>query len=243
MTLDYQNELPDDKGYRQILLDFHSFYYLRLNQRRQEHLATLGLNLRRKKVWEVSAGIGDHTSFFLDRECDVTCSEVRPELLEILRHRFSGVRICELDLEKPREDFPMGFDVVYCYGVLYHLRTPGEALEFMAARSRDLLLLETCVSLGSELDLYPVSEPPEAFSQALSGIGCRPTRTWVFQKLQQLFPFVYVPLTQPDHEQFPTDWTATESKASFTRAIFVAARFEIDSPLLGSNLVSYQERR
>lgn len=40
---------------------FHSIFYLRHNARRQEHLATLGLDLGNKSVLEVGAGIGDHT--------------------------------------------------------------------------------------------------------------------------------------------------------------------------------------
>lgn len=54
---------------------FHSIFYLRHNARRQEHLATLGLDLGNKSVLEVGAGIGDHTQFFLDRGCKVLCTE------------------------------------------------------------------------------------------------------------------------------------------------------------------------
>ena len=86
MGLDYQSEVSD--VIPEILAEFHSLYYLRINQRRQEHLATLGLDFWEKSVWEVSAGMGDHTTFFLDRNCKVTCTEVRPELLKVLAARF-----------------------------------------------------------------------------------------------------------------------------------------------------------
>lgn len=238
--LDYQNELLQEGDYRKALEDFHSFYYLRINQRRQEHLATLGLDLRNKCIWEVSAGIGDHTSFFLDRGCDVTCSEVRPELIEILRHRYPKVQVFDLDLDNPSNDFPTGFDIVYCYGVLYHLKAPERALQYIASRSRGLLLLETCVSLGSELSVNPVPELPDQVSQAFSGIGCRPPRRWVLHELQNLFPFVYLPRTQPNHEQFPIDWETAKTSDNLTRSIFVASRYELQSPALTNELVQRQ---
>src|ERR1700682_5619401 len=56
---------------------FHSSSYLRHNASRQEHLATLGLDLNNKSVLEVGAGIGDHTTFFLDRGCEVLCTAPR----------------------------------------------------------------------------------------------------------------------------------------------------------------------
>ena len=226
--------------YRKALEDFHSFYYLRINQRRQEHLASLGLDLRNKRVWEVSAGIGDHTSFFLDRGCDVTCSEVRPELIEILKHRYPKVPVFDLNLENPSDNFPTSFDVVYCYGVLYHLKTPERALQYIASRSRELLLLETCVSPGSGLSLNPVPEPSDTVSQALSGIGCRPTRRWVLRELQKHFPFVYLPRTQPNHEQFPIDWQTLKNSHNLARSIFVASRYKLESPILTTELVVHQ---
>ena len=47
--------------------EFHTDHYLRHNQRLLEHLATLGLPIAGRTVLEVGAGIGDLTSFFLDR--------------------------------------------------------------------------------------------------------------------------------------------------------------------------------
>jgi hypothetical protein len=177
--------------------EFSGRHYLRHNRRRQEHLATLGLQLAGRSVIEVGAGIGDHTEFFLDRECSVLTSEGRPENVQILRDRFPYIAVRWLDLDDPDPDFHESAEVVYCYGTLYHLSRPERALEFMADACTDLLLVETCVSFGEGQELNPVDEPVEHPSQSLSGRGCRPTRAWVFDRLGSLFPFVYVPRTQP----------------------------------------------
>ena len=80
---------------------FHAPFYLRHNQRRLEHLASLRLPLRETSVLEVGAGIGDHTGFFVDRHCDVTCLEAREENLRILKERYPQVVALRLDMDDP----------------------------------------------------------------------------------------------------------------------------------------------
>jgi hypothetical protein len=202
--------------------DFHGWHYLRHNQRRQEHLASLGLPLARRSVLEVGAGIGDHTSFFLDRGCRVVTTEARSENLELLRSRHPALDVRQLDLDNPG-----GMDqteVVYCYGTLYHLARPADAIAFLAAHTADLMLVETAVTPGDSQHLYAISEQAELPSQSVSGRGCRPTRPWVKTQLRVHFPHVYVTTTQPWHEEFPLDWNLDVDHERLTRAVFVASR-------------------
>ena len=60
--------------------------------------------------------------------------------------------------------------------------------------------------------------------------GCRPSRKWVWDKLNELMPYVYCTVTQPEHEEFPLDWSSTKTK--LTRAVFIASRHKIDNPNL-----------
>jgi hypothetical protein len=236
--MDYQKDFEINEETAPILRQFHSNYYLRINQRRQEHLATLGLPLRNRTVWEVSAGIGDHTTFFLDRGCSVTTSDVRPELVKLLRERFPHVPAHLIDLDVPPEEFTGPFEVVYAYGVLYHLRRPGPALAYLAGRCGGLLLLETCVGYGDSREENPVEEPAQVASQAQSGQGCRPTRRFVWETLRNLFPYVYCPKTQPVHEQFPLNWSQPWGKDQLRRAIFIGSRERLALPTLSAALAA-----
>src|SRR5438132_1133035 len=83
--------------------------------------SSLGLDIAGRTVLEVGAGIGDHTSFFLDRGCPVVATDVRPENLAILRRRYAGVDVRHLDLDAPDTAFRPHVEIVYCYGTLYHL--------------------------------------------------------------------------------------------------------------------------
>jgi len=64
---------------------FNATLYKRHNSRRQEHLASLGLDLTKQKVLEVGAGTGDHSSFFIDRSCDITITEARAPNLAVIK--------------------------------------------------------------------------------------------------------------------------------------------------------------
>jgi hypothetical protein len=231
---------------------FHSDHYLRHNQRRQEHLATLGVDLSNQSVLEIGAGIGDHTSFFLDRNCRVLVTEGRPDNVALLREKFSAqskTEVRTIDVDQPviagLADNER-FDIVYCYGLLYHLKRPEEALRFMAAHCSGLLLLELCVSFGDNVAVNLVAEDQIDPSQAWTGTGCRPTRPWVFSTLKGMFEHVYVPRTQPWHEEFPVDWSAAAAAAwtpgRLSRSVFVASRRPLNSPLLLSELPATQTR-
>jgi SAM-dependent methyltransferase len=223
--------------------EFHASHYLRHNQRRLEHLATLGLPLASRSVIEVGAGIGDHTEFFLDRGCSVITSDGRPENVELLRRRFSWIDVRHLDLDDPDPAFRERADVVYCYGTLYHLRRPAEALEFLARCCASLMLVETCVSWGDDERLELVDEAAHLPSQAVSGQAVRPTRLWVYRRLRELFPHVYLPRTQPWHPEFPAQWEGEGPSEGLTRAVFVASRSRLRNRRLTRRIPQRQPRQ
>ncbi len=227
------------KSNRKSPLDvFHSDHYLRHTARRLEHLASLGLDVVGKRVFEPGAGIGDHTRFYLDRGCSVHVSEPREENLKVIRERFASeprVTVEAIDLEHPPAKSPQGFDLVHCYGVLYHLTNPSDAIRYLAGVAGELMLVELCVSFGEDEQLNTVEEVQVHHSQAVSGYGCRPTRPWVEARLREHFDHVYYPLTQPAHPEFPLDWSekaAGEWGDGLSRAVFVASREPLDNPLL-----------
>jgi len=222
---------------------FHSDNYLRHTARRLEHLASLGLPVAGKSVLDVSSGIGDHARFYMDRGCKVTMTEVRDENLDVLRARFPGCDIQHLDMESPAPLRGAPFEVIHCYGLLYHLGKPDVALEYLAGVCSGMLLLETCVSPGDLEDMHPVKEDPGNPTWAFSGGACRPTRPWIFNRLKALFPFVYMPVTQPNHPQFILDWAAAEPNDKvLTRSVFVASKSELKHPLLVPAIPMMQEK-
>lgn len=225
--------------------DFHSDRYLRNTARRMEHLASLGLELDNKSVLEVGAGIGDLTTFFLDRGCRVRSTEGRLDNFEVLRQRYendANVTTELLDLDPPPSDGPgERFDVVFSYGLLYHVSRPDLALDYLAQATGGVLLLETIVKPSGTPGPNAWAENAQLAGSAVSGTGSRPTRSWVWEQLRARFEYVAVPVTQPRHAEFPVDWTQS-SYAAATRAVFVASRKPLANELLSTALLDRQRR-
>lgn len=225
---------------------FSSDHYVRHNMRRLEHLASLGLPLYRRTVLELGAGIGDHTLFYLDRGCSVTALEGREENVEAARARLAGemtrypdqyANYLAFDLDDPAKAEQSAriepAEIVHCYGILYHLRNPLSMLRWSREKCLDILIVETALSAGAEERIAPEKENIAMASQALSGLGSRPTRQWVFNTLKRLFPFVYVPCSQPSHEEFPLDWRPSQLTGKpLIRGVFVASLRPLGSPAL-----------
>jgi SAM-dependent methyltransferase len=221
---------------------FHLPGYLRHNARRLEHLASLRISVRGYSVLEVGAGIGDHSHYYIDRGCTITITEARKENLDYLRKLYADRDIQFLDMEKPAPLANSPFDIVHCYGLLYHLSNPQQALSYISQNCKHLLFLETCVSFGDHLNINPVKENINLASQAFSGTGCRPTRPWLFTELKKHFEYVYIPRTQPNHPEFPLDWESPESHQGLSRAIFIGSRERIENEMLSTELLMKQVR-
>ena len=87
------------------------------------------------------------------------------------------------------------------------------------------------------------SEALDDTTQALDGVGCRPTRAWVWNQLSEQFQYVYLTATQPWHDEFPIDWKVPGLGSSgLVRSIFVASRRRIDNATLVPHLLDKQTR-
>lgn len=225
------------------LRPFFSEHYQAHNKARLGHLASLGLPLAGRTVLELGSGPGDHTGFYVGMGCRVTSVDGRPECVATLQERFSEVRAICADLNDPAALDGIGqFEVAHCYGILYHLENPASLIATIGKLCTGLVLLETCVSPGDGDSVPLVEEYGEDFSQSITNQGCRPTREWVFQALKRYFPYVYVTRTQPDHAEFPLDWTVDLTGAGLIRTVFVAAHSELRNPLLADHVLARQER-
>jgi SAM-dependent methyltransferase len=221
---------------------FHTPYYLRHTARRLEHLASLELPIRGLRVLEVGAGAGDHSHYYLDRCCTVTITDVRRGNLAYLRRRYPGADVRRFDLENPAGLSGGPWDVVHCYGVLYHTGRPAEALALLASVCRSIFLLESRVDVSEKVRLRTLTEPRRVPSLAFHGLANRPTRAWLFDELGRHFEHIYVPRTQPNHEDFPNDWTVLDPASEEPRrAVFVASRKPIVNARLCPELPDRQD--
>jgi len=227
---------------------FLADFYIRHNQRRLEHLASLGLDLFNKTVLEPGAGIGDHTLFYLDRGCHVTAVEPRTQNCEAFREKIKNsftpnnqnYTLIQAPVDTI-EDMTEMFDITHCYGLLYHVGNPAEVIASLSKRTKKYLLLETCVSMDKAMEINLVQEPVENPAQALKGEGCRPSRPWLMREISKHFKHVYVPKTQPAHDEFPTDWSKPwPSQFGLYRAVFIGSNEKLNNPFFTNKLPDHQ---
>ncbi|HTN20023.1 MAG TPA: methyltransferase domain-containing protein [Pelobium sp.] len=218
-------------------LTFLTYQYQHINIERLKHLDTLGLGVEGKRILDLGAGIGDHSLFYLYKNCEVTALEGRKDLVDFINERLNLSASCvnfeeELNLLEQYRNY----DFAHCFGLLYHLKNPEEFLHSVA-KTANVLLLETIVSNESLDDINLIAEDSKNSTQAISGIGCRPNRKWLYIKLKTIFKHVYIPLTQPNHDQFPKDWTNSPKGMSHSRIFFIGSHIELDSPLLTEEFI------
>lgn len=232
-----------NKKDKTIYNTFLSGSYQRHNVARLMHLDSLGLDLKNKSVLEFGAGIGDHTYYYLIKGCNVTSTDAREELIETISNRFSNAtKVLDVEKDIAKINNLEFHDIIHCYGLLYHISNPDSFLRTLKGKC-NLLLLETCVSHDYRKDdAYIVAENKDSPTQAMSGNGCRPTRSWIIDIIREIFPYVYLPIHQPNHEEFPKDWTTEiEDRSKPIRAIFIGSTNRLNSELLTEDLIKIYE--
>ena len=213
------------------------------NQRRLEHLETLGLDLDNKRVLEIGAGIGQLTHFWIEHGCQVVSTEGQPCLVERFEELHPDWEIHCLDLGKPGSHdhlrkFLGKFDIVFCYGVLYHVPDPDLLLCDMY-RMGDTFLLESMVwnednGKNNPQGHWPGSDQGPDYSCAYT-----PSRNWIMQRLSGLWPYRYVTRTQPRESRFPLKWPVPAGYIA--RAVFVASMQPLRQDTLLTELPMVQE--
>jgi SAM-dependent methyltransferase len=213
---------------------------LQFNEARLRHLGALGFAFAGKRVLEVGAGIGLLSEFFERQGAQLVSTEGRADNVAEIKRRYPQRTVKQINLDAPETWASLGtFDFVFCYGTLYHLARPEEALRALSSIGHTLLL-ETATTPGDHDAVHLVRES-ESVNQALALVGCRPTRPWIMRCLRELWGYAYVTVEQPDSDEFETDWELPYKHGNH-RAVFVASRDPLSLPGLTTTLPARQPR-
>jgi len=216
---------------------FNSINKPDINNARLEHLDSIGLSLSGKTVVEVGAGIGNMTQFWIDKQSELTVTDGRPGNVEILKTRYPDQECLQWDVSTPTL---RKWEIVFCYGLLYHIKDPSLALANLAHSCDEMLILSTCVNQERQATVAPVTEDSTCPTNSITGDGCRPSRLWVWNQLQDLLEYVYMPRTQPRYAEFPTDWDSIKPHPGLDRAVFIASRLPVESAQLSEVFLTQQ---
>jgi len=136
-----------------------------------------------KRILEVGCGTGEMGQVLAEAGGSVVSIDARPEYIEELQRRYPGREAHVADLDHWDCHGLGRFDIVFSFGLLYHLSDPVQFLANCARLAPDLYL-ETVVSDSFEPVCPLVTE--EGPDQAWSGRGCRPSPAWLSKHLEGL---------------------------------------------------------
>ena len=192
-------EMAEDEGDGRV---FEAQEAARINRARLRLIESLALPLAGSRVIDVGSGPGHFVDFYASRGCEVVAVDARPDNVAELTRRHPAIRAVTADAERDDLRGLGRFDLVHCFGLLYHLESPLAALRNMYQVCGRLLLLETMVA-DSELPIVVLADEPKVVNQALRGLGSRPSPLFVAMALNRIgFPHVYGVEPGGEHEDF-----------------------------------------
>lgn len=194
--------VPDAGGTNVV---FDSDAALKINAARVAWLEQSKLPVENSRVLDVGCGVGHFIPFYASRRCTVVAVDGRAENIAELKRRHPAVDAYVADVQALDVDLG-SFDVIHCFGLLYHLDSPVAALRRFSVICRRMLILETMICDASE-PLAVLVDETKAASQAMDGLGSRPSPSFIALALNRVgFDYVYGAAEVPDHPEFQFDW-------------------------------------
>jgi 2-polyprenyl-3-methyl-5-hydroxy-6-metoxy-1,4-benzoquinol methylase len=204
-----------------------------INRARLAHLASLDLPVNGKRVLDVGCGVGHFSRFYLERGCTWFGIEGRQSNIDVMRRLYPDVDGAVADVQDSSFGHRGQYDVVHCFGLLYHLESPMAALRNIRAVCTRFLLLETMVA-DANMPLMLIVDESKSVNQALAGVGCRPSPAYVTMALNRVgFRHIYLASPGPDHRDFRFEWRndlSIRRGDNNLRCVFVASDTPMERP-------------
>lgn len=215
------------KNNQQIINSFYNKNAIKINTDRIQHLDSLKLDFNNKKILETGCGgIGQFTKYLVNNGAIVTLNDARIDnILANLNNNKYTLNYNTWDLNKPINTDEI-FDIIFCYGTLYHLTEPELAIKSFAKLCKEYIIISTCTNGKNDesINIVYESNTPE---QGFHSYGCRPGRLFIYNKLKENFKYVYTLKTQPNNEDYPLKFPSSHSAS---RNIFIGSHIIINNP-------------
>jgi SAM-dependent methyltransferase len=210
---------------------FDQKHYEKLNASRAAVVSALITELKEPlglhTALDVGCGLGYFSGLLRSFALDVTAVDGRPENTQEAARRNPGVKFRTYNAEDPAIRTLGTFDLVFCFGLLYHLENPLLAIRHLHSMARQLVLLEAVVFPGDEPVMALVDEVSTE-DQGLGHFAFYPTEACLVKMLYRAgFPHVYRLAKMPDHSEYHS--SANSRKI---RTMLSASRMPISSDSL-----------
>ena len=194
---------------KQVAIKFSPFdqhHYQRLIRAREEAIRNvlhrLSPALGLKTALDAGAGVGFFSQTLADCGLSVRGFDGHAENVAEARKRFPHIAFEQANLED-RSILALGkFDLVLCFGLLYHLENPLLAIRHLRSLTEKCLLLES-MCVPDDKPSMLLREEPSELDQGLTDVACYPSEDSLIKMLYRAgFGFVYRLAPLPKHDDF-----------------------------------------
>jgi SAM-dependent methyltransferase len=176
---------------------------------------------------DVACGLGYFSRFLKGFGLQVTAIDGRQENVEEAAQRSPGIAFHRYDVEDSGITSLGEFDLVFCFGLLYHLENPLHAIRLLKQLTRKTLLVESVIHPGEEPIMALIDEASTE-DQGLNHFAFYPTEACLVKMLYRAgFSNVYGFAVQPEH---PGYHNAPGWRRS--RTMLAASNEKLDAPQL-----------
>jgi len=185
---------------------FDQSHYLKLIEARGETIRRvvdeLKPALELSTALDAGCGIGFFAKILQEAGLNVRAFDGRMENVEQARARFPQISFEKEDVENPEIRKLGEFDLVLCFGLLYHLENPLLAIRNLHSLTRKVLLLESMCFPDQESWML-LREEPSFEDQGLRDIAFYASEGCLVKMLYRAgFAAVYRIAQLPDHDEF-----------------------------------------
>ena len=151
---------------------------------------------------DAGCGVGFFSKMLEECGLNVCGFDGRGENIAEARRRFPAIPFEEADVEDAKILELGRFDLVLCFGLLYHLENPLRAVRNLRALTGKCLLLES-MCLPDERPSMLLRDEPKEVDQGLADMACYPSEGSLAKMLYRAgFANVYRVVPLPDHDDF-----------------------------------------
>jgi SAM-dependent methyltransferase len=212
---------------------FDQAHYGALNTARDQMLRSLLPELKQrfdlKTALDLGCGLGHFAHFLHGCGLNVLAIDGRSENVEEAKRRYPDVNFQVGDAQEATLAQLGSFDLVFCFGLLYHLENPFQVIRSIAALAAKVALIESVV-YPSSVPAMVLLDENNCVDQGLHNLAFYPSESCLI-KMFYLSDFsnCYSPDSMPEHGEYHLD-----SNGFRRRTVLVASKRPIDS----SGLVS-----
>jgi hypothetical protein len=214
------------QGPREIIDNFRTERYATLNQIRWDLFLKMGIPVKDQVIFEPGAGIGDQTEWLLNQGAKhIYVNDGRPQNLDIIYQRFGRdprLTYVHGDLEKDVPNWHFQANLIYLWGVYYHIKDSVTEFNVLKDLTRiaPLLVMEYLENDQDGIYSYGYDNP----STSLSQYGIRPTTPTMIAGLKRTWGHAYLPKEQ-------MNWYDPLAEST-PRRLAVASLHPLDNPNL-----------